>query len=300
MKIDLSIIIPAYNEEENIRPLYDKLKKVLTNLKKTCEIIIVDDGSTDKTKEEIKKLKDENVRLISFKRNLGQTNAINTGIKAAKGSFMITMDADLQNDPEDIPKLIEEIEKGYDVVCGWRHKRKDPLFKKITSLFANTLRKILTGEKIHDSGCTLRIYKRKCFDDVVLFGEMHRYIPAILKQKGYSIGEIKVKHNPRIHGKTKYGTTRLLNGFLDLITIRFITNYFDRPLHFFGKYGIIFFLLGILTNIYLLYEKYVLGLSIGSRPLLILGIFLMLLGIQFIFMGLLGEMVIRLSNNKIK
>src|SRR5659263_130456 len=230
----ISVVVPFYNEEENIEPLHAELSDVLKGLKREYMIIFVDDGSTDNTYNNMLKAreKDNNVRILKFRKNFGQTAALKAGFDHAEGNIAISMDGDLQNDPADIPKLIDKIEKeDYDVVCGWRADRKDTFSKKITSKFANVLRKLTTDSLIHDSGCTFRAYRNLCVKNLDLYGETHRYIPAMLSWKGYRIGEVKVKHHPRKYGKTKYGLQRLAKGFLDLIVISFWQKFSSRPIH---------------------------------------------------------------------
>jgi len=291
--MDLSVIIAAYNEEENISRLYSKLKPVIKN--KKHEIIFIDDGSTDNTYKEMKKLAiDNSVKIIKFRKNFGQTAAWKAGIDNAKGSLVITMDADLQNDPKDIPKLINKLKKGYDVVSGWRYKRKDNFSKKLFSLFSRFLRKKIIKDPIHDSGCSLKIYRRECLEDLELQGEMHRYIAEILHLKGYKVGEIKVNHLPRTRGKTKYNFKRLLKGFLDLLVVAFWQRYSSRPIHLFGIWGLIMSFSGGVIGIYMLYLKYIYKISIANRPLLLLSVLLVILGIQFIIFGLIADILIRI------
>jgi len=295
-KTEISIVIPAYNEENNVLLLYKELKDVLDKLGKTYEIIFVDDGSRDKTFENLERIhdKDNRVKVIRFRKNFGQTAAMDAGFKFASGDIIVAMDADLQNDPKDIPRLIEKLEKGYDCISGWRKNRKDSLMKKIFSGLARLLRKVVIGDKIHDSGCSLKVYKKECFEDLDLYGEMHRFIPALLNIKGFKIGELIVNHRPRKHGKTKYSIKRLLKGFVDLINVWFWQKYSSRPLHLFGGTGIFVFLFGIVIGFYLLILKFAFGKSIGDRPLLLLAILLMVLGVQFLIFGVLGDMLVRM------
>jgi len=292
-KIDLSVVIPAYNEEKNTTLLYKELKLVLESLSKNYEIIFVDDGSTDITFEELKKLheKDNSVKILQFQRNFGKSAALLAGFDNAKGDIIITMDADLQDEPEEIPRFIDKIKEGYDVVIGWKFRRKDPISKKLISKLFNFFVRNLFGISLHDVDCNFRAMKREVVNNLKIYSGFYRYIPVFAKQNGYSIGEIKIKHNPRRFGKSKYGISRLYNGFFDLITVKFITTYFKRPLHFFGSLGSIFTGLGFILGLFLLYEKYVRSLNIGTRPLLILTILLIMLGVQFISIGLVGEMV---------
>lgn len=296
---DITIVIPVMNEEPNIRPMYEKTVKVLKALKKDYEIIYVDDGSRDKTFEEIKKLNklDKNVRAIRFRRNFGKAAGLSAGFETSQGEIVITMDGDLQDEPEEIPKLIELLDKGYDMVTGWKAtKHKESLFgiRKIPSLVFNRLARKITGLKIHDFNCPFKAYRSEVVKDLVLYGEMHRYIPALAHWKGYKVAEIKVLNYPRKFGATKYGTKRILKGLLDLVTVKFLSSYQNRPLHLFGFIGITSGLLGGLAGFYLL-SQWLQGISIGSRPLLMLAVLLVVLGIQFGSIGLLGEMM-TLSN----
>lgn len=293
--MDISVVIPVYDEEANVAVLYEELKKVLARLNRKYEIIFVDDGSTDGTFDKLLKLKskDSNVKILKFRRNFGQTAALDAGFKSAKGDIIISMDADLQNDPADIPKLLDRMKEGFDAVSGWRYKRKDPLSKKLFSKAANIFRKMVTGETIHDSGCTLKAYKKECFNDLNLFGEMHRYIPALLMWKGFKIGEVKVNHRPRTHGKTKYRMSRIFRGALDLLVVVFWQRYSTRPIHLFGGLGILSMLAGIISGAYLTIMKFAYGASIANRPLLLLTILLILLGVQFIVFGFLADILIK-------
>lgn len=298
-----SMIIPVYNEQENISILYQKLISILNKLQDKSEIIFIDDGSTDKTLEEIKKIIqiDKRVRCISLRKNFGQTPAINAGFDHAEGEIIITMDGDLQNDPEDIPKLIEKINEGYDVVSGWRYKRKDPrITKKIPSKISNSLARKLTGLTLHDFGCTLKAYRKSSLQDIKLYGEMHRYLPAILHWQGYKVTEIKVTHHPRTRGKTKYGSGRLFKGLFDLVNFKFWSGYSTRPMYFFGGLGFISFAIGFIISLYLVFLKYLYNISLTERPLLLLGVLFIILGIQLIMFGFLAEMIIRVYYDKDK
>jgi len=290
--MDISIVIPVYNEQDNITPLHDKLGRVLDEIGGNSEVIYVDDGSTDNTLDVLRKLDD--VKIIVFRRNFGQTAALNSGFSHARGDIIVVLDADLQNDPEDIPKLIDKINEGYDVVSGWRHPRKDPLNKKIPSFFSNWLHRFITGVSIHDSGCSLKAYKRECLQDLELLGEMHRFIPAMLAWRGYQIGEIRVKHHKRKHGKSKYGWKRFIKGFLDLITIKFWMQYSARPMHLFGAAGIAIFTIGLFIGLYLSVQKFLYGIVLADKPLLLLSVLCVILGVQFIIFGLLAGMIIRI------
>lgn len=287
----LSIISPLYNEEGNVKELHRRIFESCQKLGKTFEIIFVNDGSIDGTAEEFQGLSP--LKIINFRRQFGQTAAFDAGIKAAKGEIIITIDADLQNDPEDIKLLLSEMDKGFDVVSGWRAKRKDPIMKKIFSRTANLLRKILIHDNIHDSGCSLKAFKRECFRDVDLFGEMHRFIPAILQMEGYRVSEVKVAHYPRVHGKTKYNWKRGIKGFVDMISVWFWRKYANRPLHLFGGTGIIVSLLGTLILLWMAIEKIFFGTSLAEKIWPLVGIFLILVGVQLFISGLLADILVK-------
>jgi len=292
--MDYSIVIPVYNEEENIAPLYEKIASVMKNMGE-YEIIFIDDGSTDGTFKKIKKLneKDGAVRCIRFRRNFGKTAALTAGFERAEGDVIITMDGDMQNDPEDIPSLVKMLEK-YDAVSGWRYSRKDPwLRKKLPSRISNAISRWITGLNLHDFNCALKAYKKEALKDIELYGDMHRYIPAVLAWKGYKVGEIKVRHHERKHGKSKYGARRFLRGFFDLVNFKFWADYSTRPLHFFGGIGSALLASGFFIDLYLVLLKIFYGETLSNRPLLLLGILLMILGLQIVFFGFLAEIMIR-------
>lgn len=294
--MDLSIVIPLYNEEETVESLYAKLKTALEGLGREYEIIIVDDGSTDGSFDVLKRLHqdDQRLKVIRFRRNFGQTAAFAAGFDRSQGEVVITMDADLQNDPADIPLLLEKIGEGYDVVSGWRLPRQDPfLTRRLPSMIANWLISQVTGVRLHDYGCSLKAYRREVVKNVQLYGELHRFIPAIANWMGVSVAEVPVRHYPRRFGKSKYGLSRTARVLLDLLTVRFLLSYSTRPIHIFGGLGLISFVAGIGLGGYLSYVKFALGQKIGERPLLLLAILLMVMGVQLISMGLLGELVVR-------
>jgi len=294
--MDLSIVIPLYNEEENIKPLYERLKATLEEVGREYEIIIVDDGSTDGSFEVLRRLHqgDKRLKVIRFRRNFGQTAAFAAGFDRSQGQVVITMDADLQNDPADIPLLLEKIEEGYDVVSGWRLHRKDPfLTRRLPSMIANWLISQVTGVHLHDYGCSLKAYRREVVKNVQLYGELHRFIPAIANWMGVSVAEVPVRHYPRRFGRSKYGLSRTSKVILDLLTVRFLLSYSTRPIHIFGGVGLISLVVGIGLGGYLTFVKFALGQDIGTRPLLLLAILLMVLGVQLISIGLLGELVVR-------
>jgi glycosyltransferase involved in cell wall biosynthesis len=297
----LSIIIPAYNEEDNIEPVYRELKSVLSETGHPYEILFIDDGSTDQTFQKMKSIQimDDSVRIIKFRKNFGQSAALQAGFDFATGTIIITMDSDLQNDPHDIPALITKMEQeDFDVVCGWRYNRQDSAFKKLFSKMANSLRKFLTKETIHDSGCTLRSYKKECVEDLELYGELHRYIPAVLQWKGYRVGELKVNHRERTHGLSKYTWKRLTKGFLDLIVIAFWQKYSVRPMHIFGGFGFILAIVGFFISMYLIFERLFFNMGLTERPLFLVGFFLLVVGIQFIALGILADILLKIYHGQ--
>jgi glycosyltransferase involved in cell wall biosynthesis len=293
--MSLSVIIPLYNEEENIRLLHKRLKDVLDPLDQEYEILFVDDGSTDRTfslLEEIQAM-DEKVIVLSLRRNFGQTAAFAAGFDFARGDIIITMDGDLQNDPADIPKLLERI-KDNDLVSGWRKKRKDPFFsRRLPSIISNWLISNVTGVKLHDYGCSLKAYRRDVIKNLKLYGEMHRFIPAVASWYGVRVAEVETVHHRRFGGRSKYGISRTIKVVLDLITVKFLQSFSTKPIQFFGPVGIISGFLGFLISLYLTIDKLFFGYDIGGRPLLLLGALLIIVGIQLIGMGILGEMIVR-------
>ncbi|EKE22020.1 MAG: hypothetical protein ACD_7C00078G0002 [uncultured bacterium] len=290
-KIKISVVVPVYNEEGNVEELHSRIFKECQKLGKSFEIIFIDDGSKDRTAEMCEKLNP--LKLIKFRKNYGQTAAFDAGFQEAKGEVIITMDGDLQNDPADMGKLLEKIEEGYDVVSGWRHKRKDSLSKKIFSRGANLLRKILIEDNIHDSGCSLKAYKRECFNDLELFGEMHRFIPALLEMDGFKVAEVKVSHHHRIHGVTKYNWKRAFKGFVDMVSIWFWRRFAARPLHLFGASGMILSILGGGILAWMFVEKVFLGASLQERIWPIIGVMFVLVGVQLFISGLLADILIK-------
>lgn len=287
----LSVVAPVYNEEGNVKELHRRIVEACSAIGKPFEIIFVDDGSKDDTVKNCEGLSP--LTLIKFRKNFGQTAAMDACFKHAKGEIIITMDSDLQNDPKDIPLLLAEMEKGYDVVSGWRFKRKDTLSKHLSSRAANLLRKVLINDTIHDSGCSLKAYKKECFQDVDLFGEMHRFIPAILELQGYKVGEVKVTHHARIHGVTKYNWKRGLKGIVDMISVWFWRKYSNRPLHLFGGTGIVFTALGMVILFWMGVEKIFFGYPVATRNWPLLGVFFVLVGIQLFISGLLADILLK-------
>ena len=295
--MDISLVIPVYNEEENLKLLYQKLKETLEPLGKEREIIFVDDGSQDNSPKILDQLarKDPHVKVIHFRRNFGQTAALAAGFDLAQGEMVVTLDADLQNDPADIPKLLEKMEEGYDVVSGWRKDRKDPYLSRILpSTMANWLISKVTGVKLHDYGCTLKAYRREVVKELNLYGELHRFLPALASWMGVRITEISVTHHPRRFGKSKYGISRTFRVILDLILVQFLLRYSTRPIRIFGGAGLISFVLGLLLGCYLSIIKILFRHPIGNRPLLILSVLLIILGIQLLSLGILGEFLTRI------
>lgn len=290
-KTEISVVVPVFNEEDNVEKLHTKIKEECAKLGRTFEIIFINDGSTDRTAEKCRNLSP--LRLINFRKNYGQTAAFDAGFQAARGEVIITMDGDLQNDPADIAKLLEKMDEGFDVVSGWRFERKDSLSKKIFSRGANLLRKVFMQDKIHDSGCSLKAYKRECFEDLELFGEMHRFIPALLEIDGFKVGEVKVSHHPRISGVTKYNWKRAFKGFVDMVSIWFWRKFANRPLHLFGASGMALSFLGGLILIWMFVEKVFFGESIGERIWPMIGVMLVLVGVQLFISGLLADILIK-------
>ena len=294
--MDLSVVVPVYNEEENLEPLIHEIRSVLDPLGKRYELILVDDGSTDGTYGVLSRLHKAEPRLkvLRFKRNFGQTAGVAAGLAYAQGEVIVAMDGDGQNDPKDIPALLEKLEEGFDLVSGWRSPRRDPFWsRRLPSQMANGLISWMTQVKLHDYGCTLKALRREVAKDLKLYGEMHRFIPAIAFERGARIAEIKVHHRPRRWGRSKYGIARTFRVILDLLTVKFLLSYATRPLHIFGLVGLISGALGFLIAVYLTIGKIFYQLDIGGRPLLLLAVLLIVIGFQFVTMGLLGEMLAR-------
>ena len=300
----LSVVVPLYNEEGNVRELHRRIYEAVRKIGRPAEsggsvapsgrpfeIIFVDDGSKDQTLEEARDLSP--LKLITFRKNFGQTAAFDAGIKAATGEIIITMDGDLQNDPADIPLLLEKINEGYDVVAGWRFKRYDPLMKRFFSRGANLLRAMLVKDGIHDSGCGLKAYRHECFEDLDLFGEMHRFIPALLALDGFRVAEVKVSHHPRIHGVTKYNWKRAIKGFVDMLFIWFWRKYSYRAIHLFGGTGLLLGFSGSGILIWMFIDKIFYGASLSERIWPLVGTLLILVGVQLFIFGILIDVVVK-------
>jgi glycosyltransferase involved in cell wall biosynthesis len=295
--MELSIVVPVFNEEENVEPLVREIQSILSSLEKSYEIVVVDDGSRDGTFEILRRLHQSQptLHVIRLKRNFGQTAALAAGLEHAQGEIIVLMDGDGQNDPADIPALLDKIGQGNDLVVGWRFKRRDPfLNRRLPSMIANRLISWMTKVKLHDYGCTLKAMRKDIAKSLRLHGEMHRFIPAIAYERGAQVAEIKVDHRPRLHGSSKYGITRILRVVLDLLTVKFLSSYSTRPAHVFGPIGVISGLTGFAIALYLTVQKFAYRLEIGNRPLLLLSILLIFIGFQFVTMGLLGEMLARI------
>lgn len=292
----LSIVIPIYNEEENIQPLYDELNEVLQSIHHSHEIVFVDDGSSDRSLELLKKIQqqDDTVVVVSFRRNFGQTAAMAAGFDYATGDVIVTMDGDMQNDPHNIPQLLAKMEEGFDLVSGWRFNRQDAFInRKLPSMIANKLISTVTGVHLHDYGCTLKMFNKEITKGIRLYGEMHRFIPAIASGMGSRIAEVKVNHRPRRFGTSKYGISRTLRVILDLMTVKFLLSYATRPIQVFGMLGIISGSLGFFIALIMTIQRQFFGIPLGNRPLLLLAVLLIFMGMQFISMGLLGELQAR-------
>ena len=296
-RLDLSLVIPIFNEEENLNPLYQRVKTVLDSLERSYELIFVDDGSTDSSAAVMSQFQanDPHVRVLRFRRNYGQTAAIAAGFTAASGAAIVTLDGDLQNDPADIPTLLAALDAGWDIASGWRADRQDPfLTRTLPSRLANGLISRIAGLALHDHGCTLKAYRGDLAKSLRLYGEMHRFIPAVATGLGASVIEIPVRHHPRHAGRSKYGLSRIFKVFLDLILLKFLLTYANRPLRVFGVAGLLALSVGVLSGLYLSAEKLLANQAIGGRPLLVLSTLLVIFGVQLISMGLLGEVLVRI------
>lgn len=295
--VDISVVIPLYNEEGSLKELHQQLRSTLGRMNVRYELLFVDDGSTDRSFTVLRDLKrsDRHIKIIRFRRNYGKSAALSVGFDKALGDIVITMDADLQDDPGEIPALKRRIEEGYDLVSGWKKVRRDPITKTVPSRFFNMVTRFMTGIKIHDFNCGLKAYRRDVVKAVKIYGELHRYIPVLAHWEGYKIGELVVQHRPRRYGKTKFGIGRFWKGLLDLLTALFTTRYLRRPLHLFGFWGMLSTVAGTAIVVWLVVEKLLGETTLSNRPLFLVGILLVIVGIQFISIGLLGEMISRTS-----
>jgi len=291
--VDVSIVVPIFNEEENILALHEKLTQALVTSSLDYELILVDDGSSDRSYLLLQELagKDSRLKVIRFRRNFGQTAAMAAGFDAAQGRVVVPMDGDLQNDPKDVVRLLAKIDEGFDVVSGWRKDRQDTFInRKLPSMIANGLISRLTGVHLHDYGCTLKAYRKEVLEGINLYGEMHRFVPALASQVGAKVAEIPVHHHPRLFGQSKYGISRTMRVVLDLMTVKFLLHYSTKPIQLFGKWGVYTLMAGMLSGGATIYMKLFEHMSMNRNPLLILTAFLLFMGVQFIVLGLLGEL----------
>ena len=295
-RIDISIVIPIYNERESIEKLYDNLNKALSEMDLKYEVLLIDDGSIDGTFDELLKVHNKNklFKIIRFRKNFGQTSAISAGFNYAEGEIVVTLDADLQNDPKDIPVLLDKLNEGYDIVSGWRKNRKDKaVTRRFPSIVANRLISRLTGVRLHDYGCTLKAYRKEVIKNISLYGEMHRYIPAIASWMGVKVTEVPVTHHSRKYGRSKYGISRTIKVIFDIITVKFLLSYSQSPIQIFGLLGLFPGMIGFIMTIYLVIMRIFFHQSLSDRPLFILSIFMIFIGIQLITIGLLAEVLVR-------
>ncbi len=289
----ISVVVPLLDEEDSLVELSVSLKKVLDSLRCQWEVIFIDDGSSDSSYLKLQEIHRVNARFkcLKFKRNYGKSAALQEGFKAATGDYVITMDADLQDDPEEIPALISKLNEGYDLVSGWKKIRHDPFFKKHTSKLFNLVTSMMVGLRLHDYNCGLKAYVKDVVKNIKVYGEMHRYIPALAHLSGYRVTEIPVTHYERKYGKTKFGLSRFFNGLFDLITVLFTTKYIKRPLHLFGFLGVVCSMAGFGILLYLTVVKFVESVPISGRPLFFVAILMAIVGVQFFSIGLIGEMI---------
>ena len=292
----LSVVVPVYNEEDNVGPLLEGLRGVLEALGRPYELIFVDDGSTDATVARLGEatMALRALRVVRLRGHFGQTAALAAGFDLARGELVVTMDGDGQNDPADIPRLLDKLKEGYDVVSGWRRERQDALWsRRVPSRVANALISWITGVHLHDYGCALKVYRREVLRDIALYGEMHRFLPALARWVGAQVGETPVGHWPRRRGVSKYGLGRTVRVLLDLLTVKFLMSYWTRPIQIFGLLGLSLGSVGVLMGGVLSYQRIVHGSPLANRPILLLAVLLVLVGFQFVSIGLLGEMLVR-------
>ena len=294
----LSIVIPVYNEEESLHPLSDELEAALQTLQQPYEIIFVDDGSTDDSFAVLQQLHEadpHHVRAVSFRRNFGKTAALSVGFKRARGEVVVTMDADLQDDPREMPKLLDKLDEGWDLVAAWRERRQDPVSKTLPSRFANAVVARFTGLELHDFNCGFKAHRAQVVRELKLYGDLHRYIPVLASWQGFRVAEVPVLHRPRRFGRSKYGWQRMVRGFFDFLVVLFLTHYLRRPLQLFGIAGAICLLIGFIIGLYLTYLR-LFGPGIGWRPALFFDVMAIVVGVQLISIGLLGEMLRNFSS----
>jgi glycosyltransferase involved in cell wall biosynthesis len=297
----ISIVVPLMNEEESLRELFTLIKETMRRMKMSYEIIFIDDGSTDRSFEVITALHTEYpkiIKAIRFRRNFGKSAALSAGFKEAQGEFIITMDADLQDDPNEIPSLIETLGDSYDLVSGWKKNRQDSAIFTFPSHIANSVTSRLTGLRIHDLNCGLKVYRKIVAKELKIYGDLYRYIPILTHQAGFRVGEKIVQHHPRKYGRSKYTVGKFYRGFLDLLTILFTAKYIRRPLHLFGVWGLISFFIGAIIDGWLIIERLLGKTSLSNRPLFMVGFLFIIIGVQFISLGLLGEMISRNDRNE--
>jgi glycosyltransferase involved in cell wall biosynthesis len=300
---DLSLVVPVYNEAQNLLPLHQEIVESCSKLNNSYELIFVDDGSWDESFVVLKNIQkdDHKVKVIKLRKNFGQTAALSAGFDYARGDIIISLDADLQNDPKDFPLLIQKIQEGYDIVSGWRQKRKDRLLtRRLPSFVGNWLISFFTRIKLHDYGCTLKAFRKEVVKSIRLYGEMHRFIPAIARNMGFQVTEVRVNHRPRLYGKSKYRSTRFIRVILDILTVKFLLSYSTRPLQIFGLIGFLTGIIGIILGLYLSYQRLIIKVGISGRPLLLLAILLMVTGLQFITLGLLAEIMVRAYHESVE
>lgn len=293
-QIEISIVIPLLNEEKSLRELHQQIRDALNKTGRRYEIIFVDDGSTDESYKVLRDLKRSDhhrIRIVRFRRNYGKSAALSVGFEKASGEYVVTMDSDLQDDPSEIAGMIRKMSEGYDLISGWKKVRHDPLTKRLPSRFFNFVTRLLTGIKIHDFNCGLKVYRRDVVKTVRIYGELHRYLPVLAHWEGFTIGEVVVRHRARRYGKTKFGITRFWRGFLDLLTVLFTTRYIRKPLHLFGFWGMAAAITGAIIVGYLVVQWFLGLTSLSNRPLFLGGVMLIIVGIQFVSIGLLGEMI---------
>lgn len=292
--MDISVVTPVYNEENNLKPLYSEIKETIKGEFDEWEVIMVDDGSSDQSWKTMKELRDSNeeLKIVKLRKNFGQSSALQAGLEISKGELIATLDSDMQNDPRDIPRLVGELEEGFDLVNGWRKDREDPFKKKLFSRIAAKMRKLLLGSELNDYGCTLKVMTREAADELSINGEMHRYIPPILESRGFKTSEIEVNHRERNSGETKYGISRIPKGFIDMINVWFWQRYRDRPLHIFGSLGILSMILGGFTGLIAVYRK-LNGVGLSDTAATIISPFLIMIGVQFFISGLLADILVR-------